>query len=317
MNRYLLAIFAIVLMVFTTGAGCQQSSSGISSGSFLGGTQGLAMQFMEGAPPLTVYDQGNFPFSVQVKVENVGEHDVASGEYVLSVQGVDPGEFGNPTMSVAGSDPLEGKEKDSEGNVIPGGITYVDFGSWDYTGSVTGTTTYTLRVDNCYKYGSRAIAMLCVKEDLLDTEPNAICRVNEAKPVSNAGSPIQITGLTESAMGNNRISFSFKVSHRGAGAISIPQAGAPTCSDALTEENVVNVRVETGIGGTLDCSGLDGASGSGMDSGDVQLFEGLRTIRCTQDIPAFPNDFEKAVNVYAGFEYKEHVQTPLYVKHAA
>ncbi|RMF55273.1 hypothetical protein D6745_02545 [Candidatus Woesearchaeota archaeon] len=321
MNKILILLIALGLII----VGCTQGGQqvGDTTNPFIGGTQGLDIGFLEGSPPGIVFDQGQFPFGVQVVLENVGEWDINAGEAKVTLVGVDPEDFGRTgEQTVIVNEDIPGQEFDPDLNVIPGGISFVDMGEWNYAGNVSGQTQFFFRADICYQYGLMSEAFLCIKDDLLDTQETAsgtkivepVCFVNEQKTVYNSGSPIQVASLTESAQGNDKIAFTFELQHRNVGLIS--RLGTE-CSDTIQDEDTIYVEVDTGLSGTLDCNGLDGPNEAGRDSGEVKLFNGHRIIRCVQQLSMPINsEFKKLVTIKAEFDYKDHVTTPVLVKHA-
>ena len=58
------------------------------------------MEFVEGAPPAEVFDEGRFDFSVNIKAENKGEWDIQNpSDLTITLTGVDPADFNNPTLT--------------------------------------------------------------------------------------------------------------------------------------------------------------------------------------------------------------------------
>lgn len=305
-HTYVLAILAIIVMF----AGCTPSDEGSSESTkmFAGGTEGLVLGFLEGSPPPEIFDQGQYPFDIEVKVENAGEWDVPANEVMVSISGIDPAEFGLTEYEKMPDEDLPGVELDSQGNEIPGHITYVSFSPLEYSGSVTGRVTFPVRADVCYTYGTTAQAKLCMKADMLDYD-DSVCNVNEVKAVENSGSPIHVVSMSQEPMGADKLAFTFKIQARGVGAIS--RFGS-SCSNELGFEDEVWVEVDTG-NSELSCAGLK--EGNGATTGYVKLNNGYRVVTCKQPVSTTV-DFEKLATIRLKFDYKEHIDTTLMVKHS-
>jgi len=298
-------LILIVLVLFV--AGCAREITEPSKGkTFIGGTSSIEFSFMEGSPPPEVYDGGTFPFEVTLNVENKGEWDVSKDDITAQLVGFYPADFGisNPADLIKSpEEDLEGAYIDSEGIVIPGTVTYINFPELNYGGLLKGNNEFTIRAEVCYKYGTKSQADLCILKDLAETE-GAICKVNERKTVESSSSPIKVENLMESVAGTGKITFSFDVVHRGTGAIYKDGSG---CSDELEDKNKVKVTVNTG---------LDGLSCSGIDPDDyIVLYGGKRLVRCTQDLAGITSDFEKKVYIDLEFDYERHTETDILVKH--
>ena len=303
--RHIILMVCLILVL----AGCEQETTSTAKGkTFIGGTEAIEFNFMEGSPPPEVYDGGNFPFEVTLNVENKGEYDVNKDEIKFQLIGFYPEDFNADAASLTGITPdedLAGAYIDSEGNQIPGGITYVNFPELNYIGQLKGNNEFPIRAEVCYEYGTKSQTDLCILRDLTKTS-DKVCEVNEQKVVESSSSPIQIENFEESVAGTNKITFSFEVVHRGTGLISKDAV----CSDALVDKNKVKVTV-SGIEdlGTLTCSGID-------EEGYVTLYGGKRLVRCTIDLNDRGSDFEKKVYIDLEFYYAENKQTTVLVKHA-
>ena len=303
MNKTHILMFAVIGMFILTG--CQgETTTTKTTAAFVGGTDSIEFDFLEGAPPAEVYDGGTFPFEVSLNVENAGEYDVAKEDITVSLLGFYPPEFNNPNTTKNPDDDLDGAYIDSEGNVIPGTVTYVTFDGFNFGGNLSANNEYTIRAEVCYKYGTEAQADLCILKDLTETE-GKVCNPNEEKIVDSSSAPIKVENLEENIAGSEKITFSFEIQHRGTGAIS---RQGTDCNDEVIDENKVWVSVDTGLAG-LECSGLD-------DEGYTTLYGGKRLIRCTQSIDATTaGDFIKKVNIELKYDYKEHKERTVLVKH--
>ena len=306
MKNYVSIILILSLLIFAFG--CKQETTPSKESPFIGGTTGLLISYDKDAPPAEVYDGGDFPFDVVVKLKNEGEYSVSKDKVKVNIIGIHPQEFSLTESDLAKSpdEDLLGKQKDAEGNVIEGTTTYVIFPNFNHKELLTGNMQYPIRADVCYNYATNVNSMLCIKRSSLDKEGD-ICMVNEKKKVFNSGAPVQVVDFQESPRGKSKFNFNFKIAHKGNGGIYKKDS---KCEYTRANENKVFVSVDTGMSG-LSCTGLDG----GATSGYVTLYGGERVITCTQEAET-GIDFEKPVNIELEYDYEEGVLTQLLVKHS-
>ncbi|HII16521.1 TPA: hypothetical protein HA361_01280 [Candidatus Woesearchaeota archaeon] len=319
--KKLMIIAAISLALIL--AGCSNGNDArIDTKPFVGGTNGIEIEFIEGSPPPEVFDSRSFPFDVVIKTENKGEYDVLKEDVAITLKGIYPPDFNvqdTTLLSQIPEEDLDGAYIDSDGNIIPGVVTFVNtFPELSYQPTLAGNNPFTIRAEVCYKYGVQAQADVCYLEDLTKLE-DKVCEVNEKKAIQASSSPIQIENFEQNIAGTDKITFSFEIVHRGAGAISMPDVASERCSTDLAMKNKVKIRIDSGVAG-LRCSGLTTGAGDNEDQSDsletgtVTLFGGKRMVRCTQDANV-NTDYEKKVNILVQYDYKENVDTNLLVKH--
>jgi predicted small secreted protein len=307
MNMKNMVIVLICLTALVL-AGCDNSQSSSGTGrAFIGGTDAVEFNFMEETPPSEVYDGGQQEFEVTVNLENKGEYDVAKGDIQVELSGFYPADFSSPTTSMNPEEDLERSYIDPDGVVQMGTITYVNFPGFNFVGSLAGNNKYTIRAEVCYKYGTKAQADLCVLDDLTSTEEE-VCKVNEIKSIESSSAPVQVENFEEEVAGNRKVKFSFDIVHRDTGLVSKLGSG---CDTELTNKNKAWVEVSTGIG-SLSCSGLDGGTST---TGYTTLYSGKRKIICMQDLTGVSGNFEKKANVLLKYDYKEHKERDVLVKH--
>jgi len=310
-------------------AGCGSGGSGSAEGSgsapksaFLGGSEGLKIEFLKGEPPEEVTDQATFDFQTVVSIENEGEYDLKRDDVRIDLIGFLASDFGTNEDELRDKIPEDDpspRRRDSEGNIIDSIQTYITFpsdeGFFNYERSVTGNTEFTFRANVCYKYQTKALSQLCVLRDLISPN-NAVCDPTGTKTIQSSGSPVKISSFRQTVAGKDKISFSFDVSSTGTGEVfkegdsTSPPASCPTDPRERREkEDRVLVTIETGLP-NLRCVGLSGSS-----SGFVSLVEGKRTITCTQELDPGRNDFETNVEITADFNYLDHEEKRVLVKH--
>lgn len=302
----------LVTILLVTAVGCTKQQSNTTTGkAFIGGNKGLSMSFLTGAPPESVFDTDN-PFTISVKLENVGEYDIqAPADATVEITGIDPASFGTTAASMKKDSPetLKGASLDSSGKIIQGVSTTVDFDNLQYKSKVSGTVPFPLRASVCYEYGTKSQAKLCILKDLIGrTTEERFCNPNNENIAAESSSaPMQVTTMSENVLGANKVAFAFKIKNMGTGK---SYQKATECNPSVPTRDKVWVEVtNTGLG-DLTCSGLkDGTATTGY----VTLYNDEASVRCTQTITD-PRDSEKAVEVKLTYSYKEVIQKTLQVK---
>ncbi|MBI2175902.1 hypothetical protein HYU40_00945 [Candidatus Woesearchaeota archaeon] len=324
-----LALLALALAV----AGCQGGGKTVSSSStpFIGGSEGLRVSFVENAPPTEVLDNPKpadktqvQKFDVILRVENVGEQDVAAGSIKTTIGGIYPADFDktnadlqNVLFSVKrpGVATVTGVKKDPEGDKLPGSIEELTFKDLAYIKQLEGNNEFPIQADVCYKYTTKAVGDFCMRADLTRTQ-GGVCQAKGTKPVFSSGSPVQVTSVDESIGGRNKVILKFKIKTLGSGSFFKPDAlgtaGTPNCVRGdFSKENFVKVTVNSGVAG-LTCSGFT-SNNAQSATGDVRLSNGEGTITCIQD--GINVDAVQKANLQIEYHHLISASTKLLVKH--
>ena len=136
-----LLLFLTLALTFLSGCGSQKSDVD----PFVGGTNGLLINFVEGAPPQTVFDDGQSPFQVIVHLENDGEYTIPRDKVRVTLLGFNPVDFG-----LTGGDIVKHPDSDIEGvtkdllnnQKRPGGQTDIVFPDFNYASKIQTSTSY-------------------------------------------------------------------------------------------------------------------------------------------------------------------------------
>lgn len=308
MKKYFFALI-VIGMLFLAGCGEGDDSLPAAGAPFLGGTSGIELNF-ENSPPAEVFDGGDFPFDIIVKLKNNGEFNVPKENVRVRITGIRAEQFNLAVSDLTKNAPddLPKMQRDPTGTLLDSPPVLIEFTNLNHKESITGSElTYPIRADVCYKYGTTVVAQICVRENILNPQEGGICTINEAKTVYNSGAPLQVTSLTESARSSEKIGFSFTITHSGLG--NIYEQDTLCNKESMSFEDRVYVKVDAGIPG-LVCSGL-----SDETEGFTKLFGGTKTISCTLTIPN-PGDYELPVKIDLGYDYESSTSTQILVKHA-
>lgn len=307
-------IISLILIIISL-SGCDDNGSTERSKSFIGGNDGLDIEFINNAPPDEIFDT-EYPFSISLKIENIGEWDINNPQdATVKISGIDPADFGKTQSDLISNvdSELRGNHRDPDGDIIRGTLTNIEFQNLQYQGNIATDVELPIRADICYKYGTQAITKICVLEDMLGAEKRdekeEVCEPTEIKSIENSGSPIHVSNFKETAISKDKLSFSFTINHIGEGVIS--RMGTE-CSNANSDEDRVLINVNTGING-LTCSGIEGGSNLGYTT----LYDGEREIVCTQPLPAQRGNYEKQITITLEYDYQDNVDTKITVKPSA
>ncbi len=322
-SRALRAFLAMLwILVLFAVSGCQGKGAAVDTTiPFIGGSNGLLAEFVSGAPPDFVFDNGNYPFGISVRLENVGESGVAAEEGYVEIVGINPTDFGLAGQADLRRNfpaPIEGARKNFDGTVIPGSQALVEFGELRYLPDLHGNTDARVRANICYNYRTQTSTKICVKGDLLrDISGEDVCVVNEQKSPQNSGGPLHIIELLEAPVGTDKIQLTFKIAHTGEDQGNFYAISASRCDNAITnpQKNVVFVDVKSDINGRMPrCDGLEMPSPD-RASGYVRLFDGqLRIITCTLDISGIESTFEDLFEVDLEYKYEQSIEKRLEIR---
>ena len=312
-----------ILLVMAVAGCAQQSTQTGSTTPFIGGTSAIVIDFVDGSPPAEVTDDSSFSFNAIVRLENKGEYKLEPNQVKVSLEGFLTSDFGVGEAELVDKSPNEvlgPRQRDPNGNINEGGVTFITLpseGSSLVPKKFTGNVEFPFRANVCYKYTTTANARICVLRDLLNKNPKALCDPNVGKAVASSSSPIQISGFRESAIGKDKISFSFDVVHSGNGNVFKFGDGREdaNCPRDAREMRVNEDQVLVNVG----AEGLNGLNCNFPNSGNVgyvRLISGKRTVTCTVDLTQQHNtDYEKIVDITAEFNYRDSKDKKVLVKH--
>jgi len=318
MKKTTILIMIIAAMFLITGCQTENNEDTTLFAPFNGGTEGISINFQQGLPPDEIYDNGKFPFSVGIALENMGEYNFeASKDYgKLELQGFNPEYFGNPETEKTLDFDLKGKKKNFEGTVLNGGKEYVTFEDYNYNLDIQGNDQLKIRAKLCYDYQTKTHTKICIKENTFEDsqEEKELCTVNEIKDPKNSGAPVHVSALSELPMGQNKIQVLFTISHVGTG--NIYKLGT-VCDDSVTntDKNKVyaTVNLPEGTDATIKCPQLSG--NDAKTEGFVTLYDGEpTTVTCTIETPSGNKIYEPILYITLDYLYGEYVDKLVQVK---
>lgn len=315
MKKIILMLVAFSLLVLSGCDGGETTTSGYSP--FIGGSEGLDMEFVTGAPPDEIFDNGKSSLPISVNLENVGEFDIEKGSGFVEVRGISADEFGVSGSELKKSIPaIQGARKSADGSAQNGLAEVVTFSGLSYQQDLAGDLPINnLRVRACYDYETKASAQLCLKPGGVDgLKDDEICMISETKTVANSASPIHVENLKEFPRGKEGIMISFDIVHQGPANYKWFSTGDDVCDDSLNNEDLYALEVEVdpivNNRYRADCARLDNS-----DRGEIILTRGApQTVVCTFDIGEQDVEFETPVSVKLKYRYSQYIEKQILVK---
>jgi hypothetical protein len=307
-------ILFVVLAVFMTA--CGDNGPGVTNErTYIGGIEGLVIMYLPDSPPDEAVDGGNQEFTVTIQVDNKGEDTVDEGEARFTLAGFHPADFGvtvDDLTKYNEDEIVRNRINPDTGEVIESYPVFINFEGLNYEGTLPGNHEFPFQTEVCYMYETDATADLCIKEDLLDTTDERVCKVIGPQNMETSGAPVQVVDFKEATAGPDAVRFNFKVRDVGGGT-SFKEG--TDCEDSLTDERKIFVEVDTGMAG-LDCGGLmEGDDTSGYIRLGTDTRE--RQVTCTQPVPdSEKQDKIKVINIHLTYDYQQYIEKTVLIKHS-
>ena len=213
-------LFGLMLIMVLILVGCNGEEEVKITSVFMGGSQGIVATFepfgVQEEGVYSIYDTEGFP--IEINIKNKGEEDVAAGDLIIRLKGINLADFENiPNEMQINSKTIE---KVSEFNTV-GGEEIIDFTATadaQYKHKVTGFYRPDIFATVEYKYKTRAIVpRVCFKEDLSD---ESVCTVKENKDVFVSGAPISVRSVKEDVAGRGVMILTFEIENAGGGKVT-------------------------------------------------------------------------------------------------
>ena len=311
----LLLLVSGILLV----AGCADGDVRLATDPFVGGNVGVDMAFISNAPPSIIFDGGDYPFAVSVRLENKGEFDIREGRGFLQIQGISSSEFSVSESQLRIPFPeLQGVRKATDATVRRGDVQVATFPELNYKEFLGGDLPINnFRVRACYEYETRSSTQICIKQGNIDgLRPNEICKIDERKRTANSGAPIKIQNLEQNPKGRTGIQISFEIAHVGPVSNTWFPRDDDQCDPRVGNPNLYKLRVEVEpiVGGryVAQCTG-PGFNGGNI--GEVTLHDGQPTrVICSFEIGEQTSDFETRLNINLGYRYSEFIEKPILIR---
>lgn len=297
---------------------CANGDDNQQTQTFIGGNNGLDIEFVTDAPPESVADRGQQPFDVIVQLTNLGESDVAGEDVLVTLEGFPPSDFGKSVgdMSKNASQTIERRYRvPGEDRVIEGAPVFVEFEDFVFDDSAPGDLEYPIRANVCYAYETRASSRLCISENLNRPGENEVCNPSQTTSPSNSGAPVQVTELAQSPGGSETIRFSFTIENMNPETGRVYRTDSQCDSDFRSSNRVFVAISGLESTGEISCSGLrEGTASSGYTS----LSDGRSTeVHCSLNVPEINrNNRVENFIINIGYDYRESIRQDINVRYS-
>lgn len=298
----------ILLAALLVLAACSADNGVDATATFIGGTQGLKVDFVDNFPPQTVSDRGQDTFQVILELTNKGEAEILAEDVQVRLTGFSPSLFGTTLESLTMNAPetIEANIMNPDGSIVSSLPVEIEFVEFAYQEAVQGTQQFPIRADMCYKYQTRIVSTLCVKEDFRRDQQGDICQVTSTRNAANSAAPIQVTNIRQTAASSDRTRFTLTVQNRDGGKVF--QDGSLCSTESRQEDRVLMT-----INGLddVDCRGLRDGTGN---SGYLTLgSEGSAEIVCDAGFVE-RNERIQPFEIILDYDYEERIQKQISIE---
>lgn len=283
-------------------AGCAGEDEGAQIASvFQGGSQGVVANFepfgIQEGGIYEIYDTESFP--IEIIVKNKGEEDIAPGDLLIRLKGINLADFENIPSDAKGNERMI--EKISEFNQA-GGEEIIDFtpaAEARYKHRITGYYQPDIFATIEYKYKTRAIVpKVCFKEDLTDT---SVCEVKENKEVFVSGAPVIVRSVKEDMAGRGVIVLTFEIENSGGGKVT--KTGEEF--DSRYGQLGFNMKTDPGM---WECR-------SAGRENEARLIDGRATVTCRLRTPLEAGTlYTKQMELELSYVYQTVIQENIKIK---
>lgn len=311
--KFMNILIPIVIVFLITGCegGTDQTPRKLTD--YVGGLDGLSIQFEEEAPPLEVFDNSEAAFPIAIQIKNEGEYTVKSGGIVASLSGINQNDFSLASLHKKSNFDFDRKYSDREG-----ATNTLEFGDAKYKIDLSSDLTTKIVADVCYDYRTVGAAAICLKKDTRQYKAADACLINNDQIVfENSGAPIQITEIRESSSGANRIKLDFTIENKKDGGFyklgTFKDKCIPSSDEARKAENYVFVEVNDPAKRlNFKCSAL------GDDNkGETKLFDNKKQVSCTLDTNSLQDTaFEQLIDITVDYAYRGAISQDITIKNA-
>lgn len=204
MKLYILILLAISLILISGATGCS------SSGTQTQAAAGLTASFVQGAPPVSVAVNQEFP--IYLDILNSGGQFINAGDAKFYLNGVGPNLVA-VTSSQSNSRSL------SKQSISPDRIVFADKAK--FTFPIQTVYSLPLVLTSCYSYGTTAQATLCISA----SNNTQVCDLSGEKITdsSNSIAPIQVSSVKEELSGS-KLRVLITLANKLTGQVYLPDA---------------------------------------------------------------------------------------------
>ncbi|MEK6856852.1 MAG: hypothetical protein AABX49_02440 [Nanoarchaeota archaeon] len=309
---FLFLIFITIFLV--SGQTCDRNKEK-GEGGFLGGKEGLVIDFVDDAPPLSGIFKGE-AFPVDVEIINKGETDIGENSITLYLTGA---VYSSSTIATSNVDKqasndvfIAGIEESEEKRVEDSSV--VPLGTVTYNGEILGDSIpLEVGVSVCYPYETKVqVDNFCVPSTARTVTGTDDCEIitteNIVREKENSGAPVQITSLREQE-GPNFVRVTLDINNVGTGEV----VATGVCKRDLERSDLNQVQVTMPT--NFNCSFRD--KDTETNQGIVDLRGGHGVLRCKRDVSNSGSSFKESIAITLNYNYLQEISKAVTVNKGA
>lgn len=231
----LIIIFSCMLL-FSCSRGIKKPSDQTSQETFRTGSQGLYLNYVQGSPPIDVYE-GDM-LDVVVEYTNKGAYDVQGGYIYLS--GFDKNYLRFDRTVLSGFT-AEGKDEFNPlGDIINTFTFSIPSVNMPNEADIFAQT---IKATACYRYVTYANGRVCIDPDPYGvSHEDKVCVAGAPQVGGSQGAPVAVSSV-EQMSSRNRVQFKVNVANVGGGSVIRPTAPISECHSKLerTDADMVGI----------------------------------------------------------------------------
>ena len=290
-------------------AACDEGEETSIRGTYIGGSEGIKMEFAPDAPPEMTADNKQQNFDIVVQLTNKGEADVEAEDAQVTIKGFLPEAFGKSKgdLEINPDETVEGRIRTPDGTIIEPPYIEAIVEDLEYQNKEPGNIQLPIRAEICYLYETNIATKLCIKEDMLKQEDDDICEISSTRSVSSSGAPVQVSKVSQTGAGRDKTRFTFTIANVDTGKVYRENSD---CSPSTTDENKVYVEILELEGSEVKCTGLQGGT---EDTGYITLSGGTpRDVTCTATFSESQRtDRLQPFQIRLSYNYNEFIEQPI------
>ena len=238
MNLKTILVFVAVILL----SGCTGTTEIESQDNTM--NEGIDVKLLENSLADSYYEGD--PFNIELQIDNIGDYEVPSNSFYLTLTGFNPTSFGKNTedLKLSNSEILE-KIFDTNNQSIVSGTEFMSYGDLCHINDLFDPYALNMKFYSCYPYQTEIKSTVCFGEHRSDL--NEICTVNEEKEFINSRAPVQATSLSEVYVGNDEYRFMIDFKNLGSGEV-IDSDSVSSCtglsSNSLSAMSIVSITLD-------------------------------------------------------------------------
>jgi len=297
MKKALITLLAISLILLSGISGCPQTSTTTQATS-----AGLDVQFSKDAPPVSVNVNQEFP--VYVDVTNLGGDYVQKGDAKFYLSGIGPN-----LENVKSS--LTNEKTFNKESTSPDRLTFSD--NAKFTFPLQNLLVMPLALTSCYAYGTTTQANVCIAS----SNQSSVCSLGGEKITSDSNSiaPVQISSLTEEAVGN-KLKIYLVISNKLGGQIYLQDSDCDKLLQAkdyseAAKSNKVSIELRTPEKGLICKLQEPSSPYSSLDS--LKGVADVGKVTCEKPLTSTADDHVSPLYIILRYKYVSSVTKNLNV----